>query len=95
MANTAERIIVPKKDVRVFERVSPTSSRLGKTDKWLRAGETITVGESRTMVFDHRDQLAVPILHSNYFVIEEELEVDPWHVRPPTNPDEYLEILPE
>lgn len=95
MANTAERRIVLKKDVRVFERTAPTSSRLGRTGKWLKAGETIVVGEPRTMVFDHRDQTVVSILDTNYFVIEEEFEVDPWYVVPPEfgpTGSPYLEI---
>jgi hypothetical protein len=91
MANTIERSVTLKKDVRLFMRTGPRSSLLYPCGRWIRAGDTITINEVETMVFDHRDQTVVRVLLTpiEYFIIERELEEDPWHLRlPPSTPSE-------
>ncbi|KND49497.1 MAG: hypothetical protein AB203_00250 [Parcubacteria bacterium C7867-008] len=56
------REITLPQDTRTFEKTGPNSSLLGRTGKHLGVGMAITVGEGCTMVYDHRDQTAVPIL---------------------------------
>lgn len=96
MVDTAIDLLLVK-DVRVFEEYSIGSRLLGNTGKWIRAGETIHVGETRTMVYDHRYQSALPVLNTspNRFVIVLELEADPWFVvKSREGEDSYITLNP-
>lgn len=68
------REIVLLDAVRCFERITPSSLLLRNTTTALPAGTCIHVGETITMVYDHRDLHAVPFIYcgsAGFFLLSE------------------------
>lgn len=67
------REITLPQNVRTFRRKG-TGSLLGRTDSYLEAGTTLTIDEPRTMVYDHRDQVAVEVVEEKgIFLLVQEI----------------------
>lgn len=64
------------KNVRVFKRSFPAPSlSLSQTGKILNQGNNIEIGEPCTMIYDHSDKLAVPVVldELDFFILVEEI----------------------
>ena len=61
-------------DARVFDR-TPGSRQLRHTEFFLTKGTAVTIGEPETLLYDHRDQEAVPFSDVNdvrhYLILRE------------------------
>lgn len=80
-------------DVRAFVPSLPGGVTLGTIGRWFKAGDTLQLGSHVTKTFDHRDEIARPVLNieGDYFVLEVEL-IHGSNFRPPVNP--YLTVKP-
>jgi len=72
------RITLPK-DVRSFQKTSPNGSNLMRSSgprAVLPKGFPVDIGEPVTLIYDHKDQIVVPVLergHVMCYVIVNEL----------------------
>ena len=82
-ATDAGQTITLERDVRAFLRTGPRSSLLTKLHlRWIKRSETIELGPTHTMCFDHGDHDAAQIMgiDEERFVILRELSQTPWHL---------------
>ncbi len=70
------RVILPQ-DTRTFQRVTEGGTQLSRTGKLVPAGVNLVVSEPMTMVYDHREQLAVYFRDAGeeFLLIVSEMEV--------------------
>jgi len=92
-SSTGQKLVLSKA-VRLFGEVERRSTRLYRSDMWIRAGETVFLGGLVNKVYGHRVLMVRQVLNLGavYFVIASELFEDPWHLKPPTNPEAYIAV---
>ncbi len=61
-ATTFSRRITLPQNTRYFRKTGPHSSLLARTGQGLSAGSIISIGDPEPVVYDYRDQIAVPFL---------------------------------
>ena len=71
------RTVVLPKNVGVFTQVGK-GSLLGRTGGYLPMGTTIDISDPQTMVYDHRDHIAVSFIHEDsqkYWILVREMGI--------------------